>query len=190
MIDALEDVDDAVRACEELDALADASRLPELYALLARRDHDFLRGAAAFPIARLEGARALPALLGAIALRAAEGNDNDTIVALVFDVTSLEPRESEQVLAAMLGTAEPKLRALAAWACGHLPAGGSAPAALRTALVDPDADTRREAVEAASTWRGDEAVRAALKSRLDDPDARVRELAVDVLARPIKDAGA
>jgi HEAT repeat protein len=66
--DVEEDTDRAVATFEALDKAADESWLPRLHQLLAKGRDFFVREAAAVPIARLEGLRALPQLLYALQL--------------------------------------------------------------------------------------------------------------------------
>src|SRR5258708_319566 len=64
-------------AGERLRATTDPSRIPDLYVLLREKDNVWVRELAAEPLARLEGIRALPALLEAQHLGRQERHDND-----------------------------------------------------------------------------------------------------------------
>src|SRR5262245_30959652 len=98
----VEDVDRAVAACEALDKAADESWLPRLHRLLAEGRDFFVREAAAAPIARLEGLRALPQLLHALHLGEQEGHDNDGLVCLITGLVSDNPEEAAPALRQMI----------------------------------------------------------------------------------------
>src|SRR3954447_15724592 len=90
-------VDRAVAACDALDRAADESWLPRLHQLLAGGRDFFVREAAAAPIARMEGLRALPQLLAAMERGEEEGHDNDGLCALIADLVAAEPNRSAPV---------------------------------------------------------------------------------------------
>jgi len=96
------DADRAVKACETLNKAADESWLPRLHRLMAKDKSFFVREAAAFPIARLEGLRALPKLLHALKLGENDGHDNDGLVALISDLVSAHPEEAAPILLQMV----------------------------------------------------------------------------------------
>lgn len=81
-------------ACGALDGAADESRLPDLYRLLIMLKENFgAREAAVFPIARLDGLRALPRLRNALRLGKEDGHDNDGPAALESElVEGTRPR--------------------------------------------------------------------------------------------------
>ena len=109
--DAEEDTDRAVVACEALDKAADASWLPRLYQLLATGRDFFVREAAAVPIARLEGPRALPQFLHALELGKAEGHDNDGLNSVIVSVIEANPEEAVIALRPLLQGASEDQRA-------------------------------------------------------------------------------
>jgi HEAT repeat protein len=97
-----EDTARAVAACEALDKAADASWLPQLYQLLATGRDSFVREAAAAPIARLEGSRALPQLVHALELGKAQGHDNDGLNSVIVAVIEANPEEAAIALRQLL----------------------------------------------------------------------------------------
>lgn len=109
-----EDTDRAVAACEALDKAADTSWLPRLYELLATGRDFFAREAAAGPIARLEGSRALPQLLHALELGKAEGHDNDGLNSVIVTLIEADPEQATIALRQLLQVPSEYQRAAAA----------------------------------------------------------------------------
>lgn len=205
------DIDRAVDAVPALAALADASRVPDLYRLL-RDDEFFVREAAAEPLARLEGVRALPQLFEALSRGEQEGHDNDGLVFTIVELLESHPEEVRPLLLAMLRSPEPQERGHAAWALGFAPAEetldpllaaladqspavrGAAAGSLGSfgadkvidpllqALQDGDAGVR---IDAAATlgYLGDRRAVPALEAAQRDPIERVRFFATDALER-------
>src|SRR5688572_3538313 len=109
-----DDTDGALAACAALDRAADRSRLPHLYSLLKGGSNFFVREAAAVPVARLDGLRALSHLLEAMRLGGKEGHDNDGMCSLISDVVSENPRAAAPILTEMIRGRSAQRRADAA----------------------------------------------------------------------------
>src|SRR5688500_6164508 len=114
----VENVDRAVAACEALDKAADESWLPRLHRLLALGRDFFVREAAAVPIARLQGLRALPRLLHALQRGEDEGHDNDGLTAVISDLVWANPEEAAPMLRRMIRGPGERQRSDAAWLWG------------------------------------------------------------------------
>jgi hypothetical protein len=112
-------VDRAVRACEEISELADETNISELYSLL-EEDSFFIREAAAFPLARLEGVKALPALFGAYTRGFQDGHDNDGMHVAISDLLEENQQAALPLLENMLLEEDKDIRANAAWALGFI----------------------------------------------------------------------
>lgn len=113
------DTNRAVRAFERLGVIADESRTAELYSMLNDTDF-FIREAAAVPLARLEGIKALPPLFGALTRGSQDGHDNDGLVATIVDLLQAKRSEVRTILQQMLGDEREDYRAHAAWAMGFV----------------------------------------------------------------------
>ncbi len=203
----VDDIDRAVDAVPALAALADSSRVPELYRLL-QDDEFFVREAAAEPLARLEGVRALPQLFEALS----EGHDNDGLVFTIVELLESHPREARPHLLAMLHSPEPQERQHAAWALGFVPAeealdpllaaladqspavrgavAGSLGRYAADKVIDPLLQTLQDGdawvrIDVASTlgYLGDRRAVPALEAAQRDPIERVRFFATDALER-------
>ncbi len=172
----VDDIDRAVDAVPALAALADASRVPELYRLL-RDDDFFVREAAAEPLARLEGVRALPQLFEALSRGEHEGHDNDGLVFTIVELLGAHPEEVRPLLLAMLRSPTPQERGHAAWALGFVPA-EEALDPLLAALADQSPAVRGAAAGALGRYAADKVIDPLLQA-LQDGDAWVR---VDVAA--------
>lgn len=172
------DINRAVRSAEALCEAADESRVPDLYALLDDSDF-FIREAAAEPLARLEGARALPVLFRALAQGAADGHDNDGLSDVIATLLEASGGEAAPLLLRMLRSLVGQEREDAAWALGFLPA-EVALEPLLDALGDGSPTVRSAAAGSLGSFEGDRVV-VALIERLGDEDERVRVSAADAL---------
>jgi HEAT repeat protein len=114
-----ENVDRAVHACEEISETADETDIPELYSLL-EDDSFFIREAAAFPLTRLEGVRALPALFRAFTRGIQDGHDNDGMCVAIGDLLEENQQAALPLLENMLLDEDKDVRANAAWALGYV----------------------------------------------------------------------
>ncbi len=172
------DIERAVQAIDVLDRIADATNVPDLYRLL-RDDDFFVREAAAVPLARIEGATALPALFEALDQGTLQGQDNDGLVATVSDLLEDNPRGAAPLLLRMISASAWKDREHAAWALGFLPP-EVALQPLLTASRDESPQVRASAAGSLASFEGD-SVLAALLECLTDEDSQVRASAASSL---------
>lgn len=178
---AEDDVDRAVAACTALDVVADESRLSELRRLLTDGDDFFVREAAAVPVARLEGIRALPALLHAQQRGREEGHDNDGLNTVIVGVVESEPSEAASILLGMLAEPSEDSRCSAAWLLGFL-VGFVSPGPLLDALGDPSPNVRSDAAGSLSGFgRTASVVDALIHALSTDVDDQVRVSAASAL---------
>jgi HEAT repeat protein len=169
----VENLDRAVGACEALDKAADESWLPQLHRLLAKGRDFFVREAAAVPIARLEGLRALPQLLRTLELGEKEGHDNDGLASLVSDLVWSNAKEAAPALLRMIRGPSERQRSDAAWLWGFA-AEALTPEPLLALLSDPSPHVRSAAVGSLGSFKGREEVFTSLLKTLDDTDESVR----------------
>ena len=174
------DVDRAVKACETLDRVASESWLPRLHRLLTKDKSFFVREAAAYPVARLEGLRALPKLLHALKLGEDDGHDNDGLVAVISDVVSAHPEEEAPILLQMIRSRSERKRSDAAWLWGFA-AEALTPEPLIKLLDDSSSRVRSGAIGSLPSFKGREDVFAGLVNALQDEDEEVRCAAVSSL---------
>src|SRR5262245_62085550 len=163
------DVDRAVKACDALDKAADESWLPRLHRLLAKDGSFFVREAAAVPIARLEGLRALPNLLHALKLGEDDGHDNDGLVAVISDLVSANPEEAAPILLQMIRSRSERKRSNAAWLWGFAAEALTAEPLLKL-LNDSSAQVRSSAIGSLPSCKGREDVFDGLVNALEDPN--------------------
>ncbi len=169
----VEDIDRAVAASNVLDQAADESCLPQLHQLLSQSKNFFVREAAAVPIARLEGLRALPQLLRALELGQEEGHDNDGLVSVISDLVWTNPEEAAPVLLKMIKDPSERSRRNAAWLWGF--AAKVLPTEpLLVLLSDPSSCVRSAAVGSLGSFKGCENAFASLVEALKDPDDQVK----------------
>ena len=186
-----EDLDDALAAYDDLDALAtDASWLPRLRRLMVHGEDFFVREAAMAPLIRLDGAKALPLLLKAMALGYAEGHDNDGLATYTVEAFEEHPVEGARLVRRLARSKSPKERASAAWLWDflreHLPL-----EPLLALARDRSDGVRSTAVAALTSWGEDERVEAALLRAATDRSPHVRTSAASALRkRPSKAARA
>ncbi len=167
-----EDVDRAVRACEEISQTADETNISDLYSLL-EDDNFFIREAAAYPIARLEGVRALPALFRAYTRGIQDGHDNDGMSEAIGDLLEKNQKAALPLLENMLLDDGKDVRANAAWALGFV-AEQIAPAILMNLLEkENDLDVRLAAIGSLGSFDGYPEVVDILISLLDDSNEQV-----------------
>jgi HEAT repeat protein len=175
-----EDTDGAVAACKALDKAADESWLPRLHRLLAEGRDFFVREAAAFPIARLEGLRALPQLLHALHLGEDEGHDNDGLAFVVTDLVEANSEEAAPALRRMIRGRSERQRSDAAWLWGFA-ARSLTPEPLLAALSDTSPRVRSSAVGSLGSFKGREGAFAGMVQALMDPEESVRSSAASAL---------
>ncbi|HQR05340.1 MAG TPA: HEAT repeat domain-containing protein [Gemmatales bacterium] len=176
----IEDMDCAIAACDALDKSADESWLPQLHQLLAHGRDFFVREAAAYPIARLEGLSALPRLLNGMQLGENDGHDNDGLSELVVDLISANPKEAEPTLIQMISSASERERSDAAWLWGFA-AKTLASEPLMTALNDASPRVRAAAIGSLCSYQSRDDIFARLMQSLNDPDEEVLSSTVTAL---------
>ncbi len=176
----MQNMDRAVAACAALDRAADASRLPELHRLLAEGRDFFVREAAAAPITRLEGLRALPQLLHARHLGEAEGHDNDGLDFLITELVSANAGQAAPPLRRMIEEPSERQRSDAAWLWGFA-AAALTPDPLLALLADPSPRVRSAAAGSLGSFPGQEDVFAGLVRALNDPEDGVKCSAASAL---------
>jgi HEAT repeat protein len=175
---AEDDVDRIVQAAAHLDAVADESHVPDLYRLI-QDDDWFVREAAAVPLARLEGVRALPLLFRALTRGTQAGHDNDGLGSTIADVLEEHSEACAPLLVSMIADPDPELRAHAAWALGWQPPEIAHMPLLRAAQ-DSHAQVRASAAGSLSSFKIAGTMEA-LRSLLGDSDEQVRVSATAAL---------
>jgi uncharacterized protein (DUF952 family) len=176
----VDDIDRAVRACEVLSELADDSRLPELRSLL-QDESFFVREAAAESLARLEGIRALPLLLEALARGKQEGNDNDGLSSTIVDLLISEKKAAAAILLPMLDSADSEARETAVWGLGFVAEEISAAPLLDLFRNDANPRIRAKAAGSLSSFKRDPAIVDALLAGVNDADESVRVCVISAL---------
>ena len=175
---AEDDVDRIVQAAGQLDVVATEAHVPDLYRLI-QDDDWFIRDAAAEPLARLEGVRALPLLFRALTRGWQQGQDNDGLSTTIVGVLETYPPACAPLLLAMLQDAEATIRENGAWALGWQPS-EIALAPLLRAVHDSDAGVRAAAAGSLSSFKVADSVDA-LIPLLHDSDEQVRVSAAAAL---------
>jgi HEAT repeat protein len=175
------DEEEEEQAAERLRTLTDPARIPNLYAFLREKGNFWVRELAAEPLARLEGTRALPALLEAQHLGRQERHDNDGLNTILFDMFHVSPQGTAETVIQVLSDHDFPYRREAAWCLGFLPQ-DLALEPLRHALTDTTPEIREEAARAlcSESFLTEEAI-AALLQALSDPVSSVRVTAAYTL---------
>lgn len=168
-------------AAERLRAIADPTRVPDLYALLREKENFWVRELAAEPLARLEGTRALPALLEALHLGWQERHDNDGLYPILWDLFAISPQEAAEVVVQMLSDRDSPYRREAVWSLGFFPKDLALEPLLR-AIIDMVPEIREEAARAlcSESFLSEETITALLRA-LIDPASSVRVAAAYTL---------
>jgi HEAT repeat protein len=170
-------VDLAVRACEQIAEVANESNIAELYSLMNDEDF-FVREAAALPLARLEGIRALPDLFEAHKRGSNDGHDNDGLTATIVELLEANQEEVTPLLLNMVRSVNNDTRRMAAWALGFV-ASQISPVMLFE-LVDHDQDfaVRAAATGALGSFKGYPEVFDKLLALLQDTNLHVKVAAI------------
>ena len=108
------DVNTCVNAAARLRAEAGKADIPRLLELLGSNDF-FIREAAAWPLAELEGPKVLVELLLAYQRGFDESHDNDGFTAALLEIPALHPKETRPSLERILEVAQDPMRGNAAW---------------------------------------------------------------------------
>jgi len=173
-----EDIDRSVNACQKIYEVADESHIPELYSLL-NDESFFIREAAASPLARLEGAKALPHLFQAYTRGIQDGHDNDGLTATITDLLEEKAEEIAPLLVQMLQSPDSETRANAAWSLGFT-ASHIKPNVLLDLLETENNPKVRSAITGSlSSFTGSSEVAEKLLSLLSETDEQVR---IDVIS--------
>jgi HEAT repeat protein len=175
-----DNVDVAVRASEELSELADETNVSELYSLLENDDF-FIREAAAFPLARLDGVRALPALFRAYTRGFQDGYDNDGMTAAIGDLLESCQRAALPLLEKMLLDQDKEVRANSAWALGFVTEQTSPNVLLNLLEIEGDPDVRLAAIGSLANFNGSTQVVEKLLSLLGDASEKILIGVIDSL---------
>lgn len=172
-----EDIERAIDACEKISELADETNVAELY-LLLNDESFFVREAAASPLARLDGVRALPSLFQAHKRGSQDGHDNDGLTATIVELLEAKQEEVTPLLLNMVRSTDHETRQRAAWALGFV-ASQISPVLLFE-LIDNDVDfaVRAAATGALGSFRGNPQVFNKLLTLLQDPNLYVKVAAI------------
>jgi HEAT repeat protein len=168
-----EDIERLVNAYQKIYEVADESHVPELYSLL--NDESFVvREAAASPLARLEGVKALPYLLQAYTRGFQDGHDNDGLTATITDLLDDMSEEVAPLLLEMLHSEESETRANAAWALGFTASQIKPNVLLDLLESENNPKVRLAVIGSLSSFTGSSEVAEKLISLLSDTDEQVR----------------
>jgi HEAT repeat protein len=157
--------------------VADESHLSELYALLGDKDV-FVREGVAVPLARLEGVRALPMLLGALIQGDRDGHDNDGLCGTIATLLDETKREAAPMLLDLLHSTDDEIRACAAWALGYVASEIESAPLIAALSNDQSSEVRSDAAGSLGGFKNDPAVVVALIKALNDEDTQVRISAI------------
>jgi HEAT repeat protein len=174
------DMDRALQAIRTMAEQAVAADIPRLEHLVRHGEDFFVREAAATPLARLAGARALPLLFRAMDRGQEEDHDNDGLEATIIELLQTRPQDVAPVLLRLVRAARRKDRANAAWSLGYLPA-EVAVEPLLEAVHDAAPQVRGGAVGSLASFAGDKRVLPVLLDALQDCDEGVRVVAASAL---------
>jgi HEAT repeat protein len=109
----------AVGAAERIHRTATPEDLPRLRALLNDGSF-FVREAAAWPLAELAGAAALPELFQAYQRGLDEGHDNDGFSAALTELATADPEGVRRVLEGLVKSGDPAMQENARWLLDYL----------------------------------------------------------------------
>ncbi len=165
------DLDRAVYAGTQIAQYAGSAQIQDLRALMRIND-TFVMGVIAEPLARLQGAQALPALFHALRCIELEGANCAQITDLIGHVIRAQPGHSFQILMDLLGDPSQITRRDAVWAMSFLPAPLALPPLL-SMLRDSRMEVRVSAANALKHFRNPIAITALIGS-LRDWESEVR----------------
>lgn len=166
------DIDRTVRASLALAEVANETHTLELYRML-QDESFFIREAAAVPLARLEGIKALPALFQAFARGIQDGHDNDGLNATIADLLEAHQKEAAPILLKMLTKTDDEIRANAAWALGFVASEITAEPLIYALNNDESSKVRSEAAGSLGSFRGNPKVLDELVRAIKDKDEQV-----------------
>jgi len=168
-----EDIDRSVNACQKIYEVANESHVPELYSLL-NDESFFIREAAASPLARLEGVKALPYLFQAYTRGFQDNHDNDGLTATITDLLEEKAEEVAPLLLEMLQSPDSETRANAAWALGFTASQIKPNVLLDLLGTENIPEVRLAVIGSLSSFTGSAEVAEKLISLLSDTDEQVR----------------
>jgi HEAT repeat protein len=167
------DIDRAVKASLALAEVANETHTLELYKLL-QDESFFIREAAAVPLARLEGIKALPALFQAFTRGIQDGYDNDGLNATIADLLESHQKEATPILLKMLTETDDEIRANAAWALGFVASEITAEPLMYALNNDESSKVRSAAAGSLGSFSGNPKVVDELVKAIKDKDEQVR----------------
>jgi len=173
-----EDVERSVNACQKIDEMADESHIQELYSLL-NDESFFIREAAANPLARLEGVKALPRLFQAYTRGFQDGHDNDGLSVTIVGLIEENKEKVTPLLLEMLQSEDIDKRANAAWALGFTAPQIKPQILLELLESESNQKVRLAIIGALSSFTGYSEVTEKLLSLLSETDEQVR---IDVIS--------
>jgi HEAT repeat protein len=174
-----EDASCGSEAYQIIASTADEADIPQLYSLLNHEDA-LVRDAMAEPLVRLEGTKALPALLQALQRGWVEGADEDGLQSTIAELLEMNKQTAAPMLLTMLTEQDTSTRANAAWALGFgIPE--ITPIPLLNALHDKDAEVRAAAAGSLGSFENNPEVCDALTNQLADTDKQVVIAAISAL---------
>lgn len=176
----VQDVDRAVQACKIIGQVANEAHIPDLYALL-QSDDFFIRETVAEPLARLEGVKALPALLEALTRGVADGQDNDGLSTTVIGVLEENAADVAPLLLAMLQAEDATTRAHAAWGLGFVTEHITAEPLLAVVRHETNAEVKAAAIGSLAVFKDNPVIVQELIEALEDSNSQVRISAISSL---------
>jgi len=168
-----EDIDRSVNACQKIYETADESHIPELYSLLDDESF-YIREAAASPLARLEGKKALPYLFQAYTRGIEDGHDNDGLTTTIAELLEEKAEEIAPLLVEMLQNPKSETRFNAAWALGFTTSEISPNVLLDLLETENNPEVRSAIIGSLSSFNRSSVVAEKLLSLLNEPDEEVR----------------
>jgi len=135
----------SLKAGRAISKRAKASHLPELYALLEKSDNFYVREMVCEPIARLDGAKALPLLFKTLQRGEQDGHDNDGLVNTVMGVLESDKSACLSYVLELLRSEGAGERIDAAWALGFLAPAFDPKILFDLYASDPDVEVQQTA---------------------------------------------
>jgi hypothetical protein len=167
-------------AVEVLERVTDRTWLPRLYELLDDEDI-VVRGAVRWPVAIMDGLRAMPAILTALERDLADGADGDGYLETMEFILEANPADGASLLQSWILDPAAKKRQHAAWLWPVL--GERLPIdPLLAAAADRDAGVREDVVGSLESYPEEPRAREAVFARLEDPEPKIGDLAACILA--------
>ena len=166
-------IERSVHACEKIFEVANESHIPELYSLL-NDESFFIREAAASPLARLEGVKALPFLLQAYTRGFQDGHDNDGLTVTITELLEEKAEEVVPLLLEMLKSTDSETRANAAWALGFTASQITPRILLNLLESENNREVRLATIGSLSSFSGSPEVVEKLINLLSETDEQVR----------------